>query len=276
MLAKQLFASESLARMKKLKTILPAFATIFWGSAIVWLYATGHMGEFLVPKFHNFTLFGGLGMVVLGLFVLLTHKEESDCGHDHCEHEHDHHDQNPFVVLLLMIIPLSAALATDTSAGFSVDVLARKGLYDKIDTSAYDIPPFTREMLEQSTPKNNDGHFQLPLSQLYFSAGDQEMMDVFSGVEIETEGQVVTERDDENGNRLRLYRTMMTCCAADAIVLSFPIEFENTLPVFEERAWVRVAGTITYETLPEGISSVFHVERIESIPPPHRGGFSLF
>ncbi|MGJ8725795.1 MAG: TIGR03943 family putative permease subunit [Roseibacillus sp.] len=262
--------------MKLLQNTLPALATLFWGGSIVWLYAAGRMGEFLVPKFHNITLFGGLGMIVLGLFVLLTLREKSDCGHDHCEHGHDHHDQNPFVVLLLMVIPLSASLATDTSAGYSLDVLARKGLYDnQVDTSAYAIPPFTKEMLEESTPQNEDGRFQLPLSQIFFSAGDESMMEVFGEIEIETEGQIVAERDNnEAGNRLRIYRTLMTCCAADAMVLAFPLEFENPPATFEERSWVRVGGTLRYETLEVGDSPVLHVEKMEAIPPPSQGGFT--
>lgn len=214
-------------------------------------------------------------MIVLGLFVLLTLRKKSDCGHDHCDHGHDHHDQNPFMVLLLMVVPLSAALATDTSAGFSLDVLERKGLYDKIDRSAYEIPPFTREMLEESTPKNEEGRFQLPVSQIFFSAGDESMMEVFGEIEIETEGQIVPERDNNpNGNRLRIYRTLMTCCAADAMVLAFPLEFKEAPTAFQERAWVRVGGTLRYEELEDGPSPVLHVEKMEAIPPPSLGGFT--
>lgn len=264
--------------MKKLGTILPALASLFWGGAIVYLYANGRMSEFLVPRFHTITLIGGLGMVVLGLFVLLTAKEDSDCGHDHCEHEHDHHDQNPLVVALLMILPLSAALAADTSSGFSLDLLERKGLFssrDILDNSAYQLPPFTREMLEESTPQNESGSFQLPVSQLFFSAGDEGMMEVFDGLPVETEGQVVMERDNnEDGLRLRLYRTLMTCCAADAMVVGFPLMFTQEPLIFEERSWVRVSGTFGYEELPDGIYPLLRVEKIEAIAAPKEAGFS--
>lgn len=258
--------------------MLPALASLFWGGAIVWLYATGRMSEFLVPRFHTITLVGGLGMIVLGLFVLLTAKEDSDCGHDHCEHEHDHHDQNPLVVALLMIVPLSAALAADTSNGFSLDLLERKGLFssrDVLDNAAYQVPPFTREMLEESTPQNESGSFQLPVSQLFFSAGDEGMMKVFDGLAVETEGQVVMERDhNEAGLRLRLYRTLMTCCAADAMVIGFPVEFAQEPLIFEERSWVRVSGTFHYEMLADGAYPLLKVERIQAIPAPREAGFS--
>lgn len=252
---------------------IPALATLFWGVAIVYLYSIGRMGEFLVPRFHTITLVGGLGMIVVSLFVMLTTREDSDCGHDHCDHEHDHQDQNPLVIALLMILPLSAALSADTSSGFSLDLLERKGLYDNNqDLTAYQIPPFTREMLENSTPTNEEGRYQLPLSQLFFSAGDQSMMEVFEGVPIETEGQVVLERDAAPGsNRLRIYRTLMTCCAADAMVLSFPIEFASNPPVFEERSWVRIGGDLRYEERGGDLYPVMQVERIEAIPSPNEG-----
>ncbi len=264
--------------MKKLEMIIPALAALFWGSVIVFLYVTGRMGEFLVPKFHIVTMIGGLGMIVMGLFVLLTSKESADCGHDHCDHEHEHHEQSPWAVFLLMILPLSAAMATDTSQGYSMSILERKGLYNgRANASAYVIPPYTKEMLEESTPKNDQGHYQLPLSQLYFSALDDSMMEVFDRLPFETEGQLVEEKiNNEDGTRLRLYRTLMTCCAADAMVLGFPLEFGKEPPLFEDRAWVRVGGTLSYETLPDGSSTVFNVENIEIISPPTAGGFGIW
>lgn len=263
-------------KMLQLQKTLPAIATLFWGGAIVWLYAAGRMGQLLEQKFYFPTLIGGFGMIVLGLFVLLTQREESDCGHDHCDHGHDHHDQNPITVLALMVLPLLLALTTDTSAGFSVDVLARKGLYDnRVDASLYELPPYTLETLQESTPQNSEGRFQLPLSQIFFSAGDQSMMDIFGQVEIETEGQVVAELDTNGGeNRLRIYRTLMTCCAADAAVLAFPIEFKTRPPTFAERSWVRIGGTLRYEEFEKGHNPVFEVEKIEAIPPPTQAGFT--
>lgn len=213
-------------------------------------------------------------MIVVALFVMLTSREDSDCGHDHCDHGHDHQEQNPLIIALLMILPLSAALAADTSNGFSLDLLERKGLFDNNrDLTAYQVVPFTREMLENSTPQNAEGRYQLPLSQLFFSAGDQSMMDVFKGIPIETEGQVVVERDEmPGGNRLRIYRTLMTCCAADAMVLSFPIQFETSFPIFEERSWVRIGGTLRYEEEEGDLYPVMDVEQITAIPPPSEGG----
>lgn len=261
--------------VKKLQTIFPSLAALFWGGVIVSLYASRQLGTILAPRFHTITLLGGLGMIVIGLFVLLTMKEKSDCGHDHCEHDHDHHEQNPFMVLLLMIVPLAATLAADTSNGYSLDLLERKGLYNsQIDSSAYALPPYTREMLEQSTPKSEEGRYQIPLSQIYFSSGDKTMKEVFNSIEVEFEGQVIAEQTGKgNENRLRIYRTLMTCCAADAIVMAFPIEFENQPPTFASRAWVRVGGTLLYEKVDGGEQPILQVKAIESIPAPNFGGY---
>jgi uncharacterized repeat protein (TIGR03943 family) len=215
-------------------------------------------------------------MIVIAIFVLLTSREKSNCGHDHCcDHGHDHQEQNPLVIALLMILPLGASLAADTSSGYSLDLLERKGLYDNNrDLSAYRVPDFTREMLEESTPQTPEGRYQLPVSQLFFSAGDESMMEVFSGLAIETEGQVVPEENaNPDGNRLRLYRTMMTCCAADAMVLSFPIEFENSPPIFADRSWVRIGGIMRYEERDGEPFPMLEVETITAISPPRVTGF---
>ncbi|MDP0492101.1 MAG: hypothetical protein Q7Q71_13715 [Verrucomicrobiota bacterium JB023] len=258
---------------KLLQTSVPALAAMFWGGATVWLYSSGRLADFLIPKFHLLAFLGGMGMLVLGLFVLLSGKEPEGCGHDHDhgdDHDH-HHDQSPLTLILLMILPVGAALAADTSKGYSLDVLERKGLYNNRAAlaNAYDIPKFTREMLEESTPQSADGRYQLPVGQIFFSAGDSGMMEVFDGLAVETEGQIIAERDNNSdGRRLRLYRTVMTCCAADALVLGFPLEFEDVAPRLEERSWVKIGGTLTYEETPDGPFPLFQVERVDPIESP--------
>jgi len=267
--------------MKNIKTIVSALAALFWGGAIISLYLNGTIGTVLDPKFHLITLIGALGMVLLGLFVLLTLNQASSCCHEHHhghdEHEpHEHPEPNPLIVLLLMVFPLGAALASDTSMGFSTSVLARKGLYeDNIDLSAYTIPEFTREMLEESTATNENGQFQLPLRQIYFSAGDEGMMKVLAEVEVEIEAQVVPElKNNSEGKRLRLYSTLMTCCAADAIVLAFPVEFPFQAPTFSDRSWVKASGKIVYQGEGLDLHPVLLADDIKSIPAPLPTGFS--
>lgn len=63
-----------------------------WGGVMLYFYASGRISKYLQSEgiFQPMVLIGGVGLVVLALFNLLTMgAEESDC----CEHDHDHdHD----------------------------------------------------------------------------------------------------------------------------------------------------------------------------------------
>jgi uncharacterized membrane protein YcgQ (UPF0703/DUF1980 family) len=65
----------------------------------------------------------------------------------------------------------------------------------------------------------------------------------------EMEGRLIDEDDELNpgGNRKRLYRVFMTCCAADAQVLGIALEFDGPLPDFPDKTWVRVTGRVRFE-----------------------------
>ncbi len=64
---------------------MPAFrhitfglAAIAWGIVPVWFYAADRIRHYLDPDFHTIALCGGLGMIVLGLFNILTAGESAD------------------------------------------------------------------------------------------------------------------------------------------------------------------------------------------------------
>ncbi len=234
------------------QTITYGLATILWGVVPVWFYAANRIQHYLAPEFHTIALAGGLGMIVLGLFNLLTVGESADCGHEHADHEHA--DQNPFVSIGLMILPVVLALLWTTDS-YSASALARKGLNDNDRQRAAvlirDLPPFTRESLDKYTPKTEDGHYRFDLTQLFWSAGDDEIMPVFDGLPAEITGQLIAEAPSLNpdGRRMRLYRVFMTCCAADAQVLGITVLFPEALPAFPPQTWVVLRGVVAYETI---------------------------
>jgi uncharacterized repeat protein (TIGR03943 family) len=105
---------------------------------------------------------------------------------------------------------------------------------------------FTVEELERlSGGRSAEGNIQLQLVELfYMPAQTQDVRDVVASQPIETIGQAI--KDTANPGRLRLFRLMMTCCAADARPISIPVEFEGPAPEWREMSWYKVAGTVTY------------------------------
>ena len=252
--------------------VISSLATISWGGVPVYLYTKGLIGEYLSESFHLIALSGGLAMIVLGLFNLLHAGREVGCGHDHSHeqnhghdhdhnhnhdhdhsHDHDHHEQNPVAAICLMIIPVILCTGF-TKHEYSKEALRWKGLYKqrtlKSLYSTYNTE-FTRELLEKRTPKTPEGNFLLQLTELYWSAGDEKIMKIYDGLPAQLEGRLIEEEPTRNpeNNRKRLYRVVMTCCAADAQVLGVPLEFSTSLPAIADKTWITARGKVAFELI---------------------------
>ena len=242
--------------------IVSSLATIAWGIVPVYFYAWGLIDKYLAESFHLIALIGGLAMMVLGLFNLIHASRHVSCGHDHSqEHgekddhgpDHDHHEQNPVAALCLMILPVILCTGF-TKHEYSKEALRWKGLYKQRTLrslySNYNAE-FTRELLEKRTPRSGEGNFLLQFTELYWSAGDEKIMKIYEGSPAQLEGRLIEEDPDldHDANRKRLYRVVMTCCAADAQVLGVPLQFGGSLPTLPEKSWVTARGKVAFELI---------------------------
>ena len=261
--------------------IISSLATISWGGVPVYLYTRGLIGECLSESFHVIALSGGLAMIVLGLFNLLHARRQVGCGHDHSHehehghehgHEHDHHEQNPVAAICLMIIPVMLCTGF-TKHEYSKEALRWKGLYKqrtlKSLYSTYNTE-FTRELLEKRTPKTSEGNFLLQLTELYWSAGDEKIMKIYDGLPAQLEGRLIEEEPTLNpdNTRKRLYRVVMTCCAADAQVLGVPLEFSTSLPALADKTWITARGKVAFELIDGQHFAYLSDCEVEATEPP--------
>ena len=259
--------------------IISSLATISWGGVPVYLYTRGLIGEYLSESFHVIALSGGLAMIVLGLFNLLNARRQVGCGHDHSHehghehgHEHDHHEQNPVAAICLMIIPVMLCTGF-TKHEYSKEALRWKGLYKqrtlKSLYSTYNTE-FTRELLEKRTPKTSEGNFLLQLTELYWSAGDEKIMKIYDGLPAQLEGRLIEEEPTLNpdNTRKRLYRVVMTCCAADAQVLGVPLEFSTSLPALADKTWITARGKVAFELIDGQHFAYLSDCEVEATEPP--------
>jgi uncharacterized membrane protein YcgQ (UPF0703/DUF1980 family) len=151
-------------------------------------------------------------------------------------------------------------------------------------TKAADTPPadkakaeadakwseFTMADLERMVPKNEAGNFLLDVPQIFYTAGDEELMKVMEGIPIETTAQVMEETlNNPKGTRLKLFRLFVECCAADARPLSVPIDFGKTPPKYESMGWVKIIGKLHYSHETDGaILPVIQVQTMEATAEP--------
>lgn len=264
-----------------LRRVVFSLSVLLWAAVMIYFYESGRIVKYLAPDFRPIALAGGLGLAVLGLFNLLTAFREVDCGHDHGEgEEHDHEggDMNPLASLILMTLPVGFSAVTTTDS-FSQATLARKGLYENVQPSdtpflASAFPAPTREEIENTHSKTADGYLQFSLMELFFATGDRELQDVIGGMQIETEGRIVMEKNDNpNGTRMRLYRMFMTCCIADSRAIPIILEFGKEPPLLPDNGWVKVAGTMTFPEENGTLKAVLEVTRATAADVPSEEKF---
>ncbi len=244
---------------------------------LLYYYQHDKLANYLKDRFHIYVLLGGLVAMTMGVFSFLTAGIEGDCDHDHgddedegCEtHEHAS-DMNPFVGLAIVLMPIFCSLKWTTHEISD----ARQDALSEIDVSSADfafnqLPPFTIETLDKAKTKAPDGAYQLNIFELFFTAGDTVQEKVVNGLYVETEAKLRNEPTrNTNGKRMRLFRLMMNCCAADAQAVPMTIEFDGDTPDFAHNSWVRVAGIMSYEREGGVVYPLLKVKRIEEIPVP--------
>lgn len=118
-------------------------------------------------------------------------------------------------------------------------------------------------------PQSKEGNFILEVPEIYYTAGDLEVQNVIQGQGVETVAQVLPEKvNNENGHRLRVFRLMVQCCAADARPYSVPVDFGKKAPDFKEMSWVKVIGKMTYKKEGDQTVPVIEATSIEETAAP--------
>ena len=142
----------------------------------------------------------------------------------------------------------------------------------KTGAEAKSFGSFTLEDLKAQVPQNAEGSFILEVPEIYYTAGDKEVQGVLSGQSVETIAQVLPEKvNNPNGTRVRIFRMLVQCCAADARPYSIPVEFGKEPPKFKDMAWVKVTGKMTFKQ--EGTQTVPVLEAVtmvESTEPDNK------
>jgi len=128
---------------------------------------------------------------------------------------------------------------------------------------------FTLEDLKKQVPQSKDGNFILEVPEIYYTGGDLEVQKVITGQPVETTAQVLPEKvNNEKGHRLRIFRLMVQCCAADARPYSVPVDFGKKAPDFKEMTWVKVIGKMTYRKEGDQTVPVIEATKVEETAAP--------
>ena len=128
---------------------------------------------------------------------------------------------------------------------------------------------FSLEDLKQQVPQSKDGNFILEVPELYYTGGDQEVQRVLTGQMVETIAQILPEKvNNADGHRLRIFRMLVQCCAADARPYSVPVDFGKKAPDLKEMSWVKVVGKMSYKKEGEQTVPVIQATKVEETTAP--------
>ncbi|YCM43773.1 TIGR03943 family protein [Verrucomicrobiaceae bacterium 227] len=278
--------------MTSLQTRLFGLIACSWGGVLVYFYHSTRVRKYLAPDFHHFILAGGIGILVLGIYSVINPSEKKvshdhdhdhqDCGHDHdhadCGHEHEdcescdhHHDEGhgPIITALLTLVPLILAM-TYTTDDFSFTALAKKKASIQAVVQNENRPPFTREDLEKNVSRNKHGEFEIRMITAFYAAGDREIQDIFDGLPVELEGRIAPETlNNDKGDRMRIFRSMITCCAADMQMVDVALEFPEGTARPSAKDWVKAGGTLTFETINGDVYPLLKVREVVQAEEPY-------
>ena len=253
-----------------------------WGVVLLYFQLSGRIASYLHPAFHPFVAISGGVLVLLSATLLLTFPKDPEC--DHCCEDHDHAGASfsgGIASLLILVVPLLAATKISQS-GFGATAVKNRGVVSDIA----DLPGYT-PALEPALPnhdgtigeatmmdpslylkKNDSGQILAELIDLVYAAGDADLLSDFENQEVELVGQFLPARTgNSSGDRFRLVRMFVMCCAADARPVGISIQ-DNQALNFPEMTWVKVRGKATFPVEGGRRTPLVIAESVTETEPP--------
>ncbi len=103
-------------------------------------------------------------------------------------------------------------------------------------------PPAESDEIQRS----KEGNMIVQVVDLLYAAQDSSLQPDFKGQNIEMIGQLMPDTmNNPTGDRFKLVRMFMVCCAADARPVAVLVE-SDTKPKGEDMSWVKVVGKVEF------------------------------
>jgi uncharacterized repeat protein (TIGR03943 family) len=276
---------------------------LVWSGVLLAYYASGRIASFLQPSFRINVLLAGVAMLVMACCFLFLPAVAQCCDEERCGHPLGRRSFGRLVTFLVLIMPIGAAAmfsprdysaaAIIAKGGGITDVtgLVRRNGSTRVPgpvatapTNDVTEPPLPQadgstptpapaaaastDVADQYLPKSKDGNIQVQVIDLLYAAQDSSMRADFTGKTVETIGQLMpADANNANGNRFKLMRMFMWCCAADAKPIAALVE-APALPNAPEMAWVKVVGKVEFPIEGGRTIPVLKATSVKQVDPP--------
>lgn len=284
--------------MKKiLSRWLPCVTLAAWGVLILYFYSGSHprIDAYLHPTLRPFTLAAGIFMLLLaGCFAVLPVNLDACAQNEFTAKSFRRKTAGRIFTFLVLLVPIcaSAFVSKDGFSASSVSMLldSPQGTLapptrPKTATSSYTEPALPTKNPQDAQaqqaqsqpppaddtseiPRSKDGNMIVQVVDLLYAAQDATLRPDFKGQNIEMIGQLMPDTtDNPNGNRFKLVRMFIVCCAADARPVAVLVE-SPTKPSGPEMSWIKVVGTAEFPTEGGRTIAVVKATKVEATAPP--------
>jgi uncharacterized repeat protein (TIGR03943 family) len=276
-----------------------------WSAVLLSFYLSGRIASFLIPAFRTNVLLAGLGFLAMACCFLFLPGVAACCDDERCGHPLGRRKLGRIVTFLVLLLPvvlaaicspknygataiLNKGIITDASnlvqrsgtqrlpgpqaATASADNPAEPPLPTKsgqpAQTAAAATPSTDASSADNYLPKSKDGNIEVQVIDLLYAAQDSSMRADFEGKTVETIGQLMpADANNGAGNRFKLMRMFMYCCAADAKPIAALVE-SPTPPAAQEMAWVKVVGKVDFPIEGGRTIPVLKAVSVQQVNPP--------
>lgn len=275
---------------------LPGLTLLAWASVLLIFSINGQVKSLLTPVFRPWVVVAGVLLAAMAIALFFARKPAGSCCDGEHEHEHDDgheagHDHahgitrsltGRLLTFAILIVPIVAA-ASFSPDSYSASTVRNRGLVEdasglgkRIGSLEPPLPTKDGGPAMEETPgsvldymeKTPEGFYRAEVVDFVFAADEPDLRNALDGQTVAVIGQVLEEsQSNAQGNRFKLMRMFMMCCAADARPVGLAVE-TDALPDIPEMSWVRVVARASFPL--EGGKSVpvLQAVSVEKVAPP--------
>lgn len=276
---------------------LPGVTLLAWSAVLLSFYLSGRIASFLIPAFRVNVLLAGLVFLAMACCFLFLPAVANCCDDERCGHPLGRRKSGRIATFLILLLPVVTA-AMFAPKGYDAAAILNKGIITdgsalvqrsgapRVPAPAADNPSepplptkdgsqpaaapatTTAQTADDYLPKSKDGNIEVQVIDLLYAAQDSSMRADFTGKTVETIGQLMpADMNNGSGNRFKLMRMFMYCCAADAKPIAALVEAPE-MPKLPEMSWVRVVGKVSFPVEGGRTIAVLSASSVKQTEPP--------
>jgi uncharacterized repeat protein (TIGR03943 family) len=278
---------------KLLSRWLPCATLATWSSVLLYFYFSHHINSLLAPTFRPYTLDAGIVMLMLAVcFVLFQINVDACTEDDFSAKSFGRQTTGRILTFLILLLPICAAATFSKNSYGASTVLNRMQATSDLpmpaksaNTTPYVEPPLPTadgsqpapQAQSQSQPppaesdeiqRSKEGNMIVQVVDLLYAAQDSTLQPDFKGQNIEMIGQLMPDTmNNPKGDRFKLVRMFMVCCAADARPVAVLVE-SPTKPAGADMSWIKIVGTVEFPVENGRTIAVVKASKVVATDPP--------